>query len=224
MKALFLTLLAVNALVFALFQAGGTRSGEPMKEHEPYQSEQIRLLSAVELKDRKAPIPEQEKSAPIPLVASSQQCLEWEGVAADDMERAKQSLQKLKLWDKATSRKLEKASGFWVYVPPRTSLAEAQKKVGELKSRGVGESFILQENGAWRYAISLGVFSTAEAAAKYLAQLREKGVRSAVAGPRTREMDASIFSLKNLDPATAAEVAKLKQTFPGSEVKTVECR
>jgi hypothetical protein len=224
MKTLFILLLAANVLAFAMFQAGSTRSGEPMKEHEPFQSEKIKLLGAAELKDRKSPNPVPEKSAPIPLAAAPQQCMEWEGIAPDDMERAKLTLQKLKLWDKATSRKLEKTSGFWVYVPPRASLADAQRKVGELKKHGVGETFILQGNGAWRYAISLGVFSTEEAASKYLAQLRENGVRSAVTGLRTREMDASVFSFINIAPSMAEEVVKLKQAFPGSEVKTVDCR
>jgi len=225
MKVLFFVLLAANVVALVLFQFPGGRSGEPMKGHEPFQAEKIKLISPIELQARKAPAPEPEKNttlstdAVVPL-----QCLEWGAVAAADAERARLTLQKLKIWDKASSRKIEKTSGFWVYVPPRKSLAEAQKKVDELKTLGVKESFVLQEKTPWRYAISLGIFSTGEAAEKFLAQLREKGVRSAITGPRNREMEAMVFTLKNLDPTMVTEVTKLKTAFAGSDVTTIDCR
>jgi len=224
MKAFFFVLLAANIVALVLFQPANGRGGEPAKGHEPYQAEKIKLISEAELNSRKSSAPEPEKNPQPEQVAVQQQCLEWGAVAAVDAERAKAALQKLQVWDKATTRKLEKTSGFWVYVPPRKTLAEAQKKVEELKSLGVQDSFILQDNSSWRFAISLGVFSSSEAAAKYLAQLREKGVRSAVSGPRNRETEGLVYAFKDLDPALAAEVAKLKQGFPGSDVKTVDCR
>lgn len=225
MKVLFFVLLAANVVALVLFQFPGGRGGELMKGHEPFQAEKIKLISPAELQARKVPASEPEKSAifstdpAIPL-----QCLEWSGVVAADVERAKLTLQKLKLLDKALSRKIEKNSGFWVYVPPRKSLAEAQKKVDELRTLGIKESYVLQENTPWRYAISLGIFSTGETAEKFLAQLREKGVRSAITGPRNREMEAMVFIFKNLDPVMAAEVTKLKSAFAGSDVATIDCR
>lgn len=224
MRMFFFILLAANAIALVLFQTAGGHSGEPAKGHESYQAEKIKLISEAELKSRKSSAPEPDKNSQPEQSAVPPQCLEWGGVAAADAERAKAALQKLQAWDKATTRKLEKTSGFWVYMPPRKSLAEAQKKVEELKSLGVQDSFILQDNGNWRYAISLGVFSSNEAAAKYLAQLREKGVRSAVTGPRTRETEGLVYALKDIAPSLAAEVAKLKSAFPGSDIKKVDCR
>lgn len=220
MKTIFFALLALNMGVFALFQLSGMRGSEPMKGHEPFQAEMVKLVSEAEIKARKAPEP--EKTA-LPPVAAAPRCLEWGAIAGGDLGRVKLALQKLKLWDKTSARKLEKVTGYWVYVPTRNSLAEAQKKTEELKRLGIKDVFVLQENTSWRYAISLGVFSTEEAAAKYLAQLQEKGVRSAVAGPRNRETDATVLTLKNLEPAMADALAKLGQEFPGSEIKTVDC-
>lgn len=224
MKTIFFVLLAANIVALVLFQPAGGRGGEPAKGHESYRAEKIKLISEAELNSKKPPVPEPEKIPQPEQAAVQLQCLEWGTVAAADAERAKAALQKLQAWDKATARKLEKTSGFWVYIPPRKALAEAQKKVEELKSLGVQDSFILQDNNSWRYAISLGVFSGSEAAAKYLAQLREKGVRSAVTGPRNRETEGEVYAFKDLDPSQAAEVAKLKPGFPGSDVKTVDCR
>lgn len=221
MKTIFFALLAVNMGVFALFQLNGMRSSEPMKGHEPFQAEKVKLVSDAEIKARSAP--ETETPTPAPVAAAVPRCLEWGAIAGGDMGRAKRALQKLKLWDKTNIRKLEKVAGYWVYIPTRNSLAEAQKKTEELKRLGIKDVFVLQENTPWRYAISLGVFSTEEAAAKYLAQIQEKGVRSAVAGPRNRETDASVLTLKNLEPAMADELAKLRQEFSGSEIKTADC-
>ena len=67
-----------------------------------------------------------------------------------------------------------------------------------------------------KYAISLGIFSTVEAAAKYLEQLREKGVRSAVSGPRTQEIDAIAFQIKDVGDSHDRALTKLKLDFPGS--------
>ncbi|MFA7242863.1 MAG: SPOR domain-containing protein [Sulfuricellaceae bacterium] len=165
-----------------------------------------------------------EKPAPPPTAAAPLRCAEWSGIAAGDMARAKQVLQQLKLWEKASARKLEKATGYWVFVPPRKSAADAQKKVDELKRLGVADTYVLQENTPFKYAISLGVFSTEDAAAKYLAQLKEKGVRSAESGARRRETDASVFTFKNLEAKMLADVTKLQQEFPGSETRTTDCR
>lgn len=219
MKVFFFVLLAANIMALVLFQPASWRGGEPAKGHEPYQAEKIKLISEAELKARKTAPSDPEKSAQ----AAQMQCLEWGPVAVGDAERAKVALQKLQAWDKATTRKLEKTSGYWVYIPPRKVLAEAQKKVEELKSLGVQDSFILQDNSNWRFAISLGVFSSSEAAAKYLAQLREKGVRSAVSGPRNRETSGVVYILKELEAAQAEEVGKLKPAFPGSDIKKTDC-
>jgi hypothetical protein len=222
---MFFLLLAANLMALVLFQSSGESGGEPVKGHEPYLAENIRLVSAAEIQARKALVPEEETVPPAEQNATApRQCLEWGAVAAKDAERASTALQKLALWDKTATRQLERNSGFWVYMPPRRTLAEAQKKVEELKALGVQDSFIVQENTSWRYAVSLGVFSSSEAAEKYLGQLREKGVRSAITGPRNRIAEGTVYTLRDIEPAAVQEVEKLKPAFPGSEIKTVECR
>lgn len=275
---MFFILLALNVMMLALSQwGGGTHGGEPMKGHEPYRPEAVKLISEAELKAMKVsepqiaalppvvsavsvapPIPSSEKpndiekdagkppkpapphllndaekdagkppkpEKPVPqqAVTALVRCVEWGGIAVGDMERAKLILQQLKLWEKASVHKIEKATGYWVFIPPRKSLVDAQKKVEELKRMGITETFIRQDGTALKYAISLGVFSTEEAAIKYLAQLREKGVRSAESGPRKRETDISVFTFKN-DDALASDSVKLKKEFPGSEIKMMDCR
>lgn len=251
MRIVFVILLVANFVVLALFQFSGGRGGgtESAAGHVPYQADKVKVVVGEPLPSplpaaaeaEKAPVsavdaaPAASTAEPVkptpapavppkPVVAGATQCLEWSNIADADLDRARNSLQSLKLAEKAVFRKMEKTTGYWVYVPPRKSFAEAQKKAGELKAIGVADIFILQENTAWRHAISLGVFSTEEAAAKYLSQLRDKGVRSAVAGSRNRAAENNVAALKNLDAGAAQEITRLQKDFEGSDIHTVDCR
>ncbi len=124
-----------------------------------------------------------------------------------------------------TERQEDEESGtWWVYIPPQGSSAAAQKKLGEVHALGVEEGYILQENTRWKFAISLGVFKTEEAAKKFLATLQGKGVRSAQAGPRKHGTDRTFFLVRPADEALAAQVNKLKHAFPESRVTSSPCK
>jgi hypothetical protein len=226
MKWIFAILLVINILFFTVMQLGNSHGREPMRGHEPVKAEQIKLLA----EPPNAPEPalsmseSSAKGANAPVEAPPEICLEWGQFSGDTLTRAAQALEKLRLGEELVQRKAEKPGGFWVYVTPRKTLQEAQKKADELKQFGVQDSYIVREPSAMQHAISLGIFSTAEAAAKYLDQLRAKGVKSAISGPRTQEIDATVFQFKDSGEAMTAQLAKLKLDFPDSELKAVECR
>jgi hypothetical protein len=128
-------------------------------------------------KTEKAPEKVSEKKEP-------NVCLIWNDLAiadADKLERmvvGKFSALKLK-------RRQTPGSGtYWVFIPPAASRQEADAKAAELKELGAPEFLIIQEAGVNRLAISLGVFSTQEAAHKRLAALREIRVSGALVGER----------------------------------------
>lgn len=227
MKWIFAILLVINILFFTVMRLGSSHGGEPMRGHEPVKAEKIKLLA----EPKKAPelaLSASEGSAMsgdrAPVAAKSEICLEWGQFSGDTLKRVAQALEKLQLGEKLIQHKAEKSGGYWVYVTPRKTLQEAQKKADELKRLGVQESYIVREPSAMQYAISLGIFSTAEAATKYLDQLHEKGVKSAISGPRTQEIDATVFQIKDSGESMTAQLTKLKLNFPGSELKAVECR
>lgn len=217
MKWIFAILLGINILFFTVMNLGGNRDREALRGHEPVKAENIKLLAEPP-----------KKTDPV-LVLSSipdkpELCLEWGLFSGDDLRRAEQALETLKLGSKLAQYKTVKPDGYWVYITPRRTLQEAQKKEEELKKLGVPESFIIRESSKWQYAISLGIFATEEAALKFLDQLREKGVKSAVSGPRNQATDAASFQIKDTSETITAAVTKLKLDFPGSELKAVECR
>lgn len=187
---------------------------EPLSAHAPFHAEKIRLVSEEDI-----PPPVQ------PVSAAPQVCLEWGLFAKRDIALVKTALQPLEL-DESKLVLLdapEKANSYWVYIPPLKSRQDAQKKVDELKTLGVEDSFVMQDANKWRHAISLGVFSTVDAAEKYLLTLREKGVKSAKSGPRNPEGGLARLVIRSGGANIEAQLVKLKQEFPGTELKAVPC-
>ena len=79
----------------------------------------------------------------------------------------------------------------------------------------------MQSNDEWRFAISLGVFKTEDNANNYLAQLKQKRLRSAVVAPRGAR--SSTFVIRDPGEAIAAKIAGLKTDFPSAQLKSAAC-
>jgi len=97
------------------------------------------------------------------------------------------------------------------------------RKVGELQRLGIREHDPVMEIGRWRNAISLGFFRSEEGARRYLAILREKGVRSATIGRREQKVTQTAYLVKDPTSEDSAKLMLLKSEFPGTELRAVEC-
>lgn len=136
------------------------------------------------------PVSEAEKPATAPVAAAvapaaePAACLAWNHLAATDADRVA-ALLAGKFPDYRVKRQVEpgEGNGWWVFIPPLAGKAEADKKASELRALEVTDYFVLQD-GASRYAISLGVFSSEKGAQERLNELKAKGVRSAKLMPR----------------------------------------
>jgi hypothetical protein len=166
-------------------------------------------------------------SAPVaavpPVAPKAASCAEWGEFSGDDLLRAEQALSALKLGDKLSQRGVEQDHGYWVYIPPMKKRAQIEKKIAQLKERGVKDYFVVQEKGRWLNAISLGVFKTEEAAQKYLAALQTQDVRSAKLGERKSKLKFTVFVMKGLDAGIVDKLNALQKGFPDSELKVSAC-
>ena len=166
-------------------------------------------------------------SAPVaavpPVAPKAASCAEWGEFSGDDLLRAEQALSALKLGDKLSQRGVEQDHGYWVYIPPMKKRAQIEKKIAQLKERGVKDYFVVQEKGKWLNAISLGVFKTEEAAQKYLAALQTQDVRSAKLGERKSKLKFTVFVMKGLDAGIVDKLNALQKGFPDSELKVSAC-
>jgi hypothetical protein len=104
-------------------------------------------------------------------------------------------------------------------LPPQGSRAGAAKKVAELKGLGIDEYFIVPEEGRMQWAVSLGVFSTEEAARSRLEALRARGVRTAQIGERETRVTKVWFQVRSPEAVLQAKLRDLAQGFPGTELR-----
>jgi hypothetical protein len=128
-------------------------------------------------------------------------------------------LEPLALGARLSQRRSEEKAGWWVFIPPQPNRAAAQKKTAELKGIGIDDYFILQDEGGMRWAVSLGVFSSEDAAKARLEALRAKGVRSAQTGERETQVTKIWFQVRGADAALQAKLKGFAQALPGTELR-----
>ena len=169
-------------------------------------------------------VPPRPAPAPTPVTASARTaCIEWGGYGTGELARAQGALDRVALAGRARRVEVSVTTGYWVFIPPQRSRAAMDRKITELKGLGVNEYFPVLDPGRWRYSISLGIFRSEEGATRYLAQLRQKGVRSATVGEREQRVTQTAFLISDPTEAESAKLTELKNEFPGSELHAVEC-
>jgi len=219
MRTLFLLLVAANLAFFAWARyyadADGATDPEPLRRQLKPGS--IRLLTGPELAGLPPPGSRPAREPEPPAAAAA--CIEWGGFALAEAPRAEQALEPLALGARLAQRRSEETAGWWVFVPPQPSRAAALKKAAELKSLGVDDFFVIQDEGKTRWAISLGIFSSEDAARSRLEALRAKGVRSAQTGARDTQVAKTWFQLRGAEAAQLARLRETAQAFPGTDLR-----
>jgi hypothetical protein len=214
MRLLFLILLLANVAVFSYIRYAESRTGaDAQNSLLQISPDKVKLLKPA------APIPgARSGKGAATQPQSSLVCLEWGGFAAQDVVRAATALARFGLGDKLSQR--EGGESYQVYIPSLKK-AEADKKAAELKSLGTADLAVVPDDEPSQFTVSLGIFKTEEAAANYLAQLAQKGVRSAVSRPRGAK--TSIFVIRDPGDAIAAKIVELKTEFPAATLRAGAC-
>jgi hypothetical protein len=148
-------------------------------------------------------------------------CLEWGGFIGTDLQRAEAAIAKLQLDDSLDRHTVGEVAAYWVHIPSLKTKNDADKKIDQLKKLGVVNYFLIQDSGEWNNAISLDIFRSEEAARKFLAEMKGRGIRSAVIGERSLKQVA--FVVHKPSEEIIDKMISLKQGFPGSELKASEC-
>lgn len=149
-------------------------------------------------------------------------CLAWEHLSASDADRLSRLLaSKFAAFKISRTSVASEGNGWWVFIPPQSTKADADKKATELKQLEISDFFVVQE-GTNRWAISLGVFSAEKGAQDRLAELKTQGVRSARASPRPGK--DSEFQIKARGPVDErpALISGAKKALP--KVLVEDCK
>ena len=219
MRLLFLLLLAANLGFFAWMRF--LAPPDPAVDRQPLSQQldpgKLRIVPASELaKAPPPPPPPPAKPKPAPPPPPPIACLEWGSFSPGDAARAAQRLEPLALGARLAQFRGEETAGWWVHIPPQGNRAGALRKAAELKKLGVPDYFVVQEEGRWRWALSLGVFRAEDAAKAHLEALRTKGVKSAVVGQRETRVPKVWFQVRGIEPALHVRLQELARDFEGA--------
>lgn len=212
MRTVIVLLLLANLTFFAFRQLDQASGGEAIRLEQQVQPDRIKLLT-----------PQQVAAlGPAKTAALADVCAEWGPFAEAERNRALADLEPLALGRLLTQKRVEASGAYWVYIPPLPSKAEADRRAAELKNRGVDDAFVV-DNGAQRFAVSLGVFLTEEAASAHLAELAKLGISGARAGPRNQAVTLTAFVIRDPPASVVAKLRDLAGAYPNVALKTGVC-
>jgi hypothetical protein len=217
-RALFLALLFANLALYAWWRYGVPEDAASAPLSRQIAPDKLKVVEPANLPPASTatkPPPSAAVSAP----AAGATCLEWGSFTVADAPRAEQALESLGLGARLAQRRSEEQAGWWVFIPPQPNRQSALSKAAELKQLGVEEYFVVQEEGAYRWAVSLGVFRTEEAAQARLAALRAQGVRSARVGARETVVPKVWLQVKGVDAPLQLRLKEIARQVEGSELK-----
>jgi hypothetical protein len=229
-RALFLLLLCANLAAYAWwhYQSPADAGLDRLPLARQIEPEKLKIVPPAELakpaaKKPAAPPPASAAPAATPAAAApaaaQPACLEWGSFTLADAPRAERLLDPLNLGSRLAQRRTEETAGWWVFMPPQGSRQAALKKAAELKNLGIDEFFVVTDEGAYRWAVSLGVFRNEDAARARLAALRTQGVRTAQVGPREMVVPKLWLQVSAVDAAGEARLKEIAATIEGSELR-----
>jgi len=211
MRLLFLMLLLINIAAIGYIRFAERRAGaDDQAALLQINPDKVKLL-----KPATAPAGDTQKSSS--LAAAQRACLEWGTFSPDDSPRVAAALTALQPPLKVSQRQSDDT--YWVHIPSLRTRADALNTASQLKARGVGNSFVVQDRDPANFAISLGEFKNEAGASAYLAELAQKGVRSAVISPRA--MKTTTFIIDDPGDALASRITQLTSDFPTARLTAV---
>jgi hypothetical protein len=238
LKFVFWALLAANAALFAYGQGylgrieGGER--EPQRLKSQLARERMVMLSAAEARaaaetasaaPAPAPVaaPPEPEPAPAPPVETIA-CTQAGSFAAPDARRFETRIGRLGLGERQSriSVPFQEVSSHLVYLPPNGGKEGADRRVAELKEKGVSNYFVMQGEGPMKWAVSLGVFKTETAAQSLVAALGKQGVRGARVLPRGPQSTRAAWQFRDLTREERTRVAGIADDFAGVQLRSCQ--
>ena len=145
-------------------------------------------------------------------------CVQVSGIAPADASRAHDAFAALQLGPRLSEQRVEEITRYWVFVPAAADRRGAETAMADLRRKGVTDISVRPDN-----AISLGVFSTEDAARRFLATLESKSVKNAEYGPFAKELREIVIVIREPDTELISRLALLQRDYAGSQLRAVPC-
>ncbi len=215
MKKLLVLLLLANAALFGYAYVDGMNANAQAsaERYKPINADAVKSLTAQQM----------SKLGPAKVAQLTLACAEWGPLSDTDRVRATKLLEPLLLGRTLLSRRVDVLAEHWVYIPPKTSRAGADRALADLKKLNITGVNILLEPGEWNFAISLGVFRTKAEADERLAEIRTKGVKTATYRQREQTLTMTALVLREPPQSTVSKLEELRTQISGTSITTGVC-
>ena len=238
LKFVFWALLGANGVLLAygqglLGQAGdGAREPARLKNQlAPERMQQLTPTQARQAAQSAAPAPQAEVAAPlpepvpvpvpVPVARDLVACVQAGPFSTADARRFEARVARLGLAPRQSRIDMpyQEVTSRLVYLPPNGGREGAQRRVAELRERGVTNLFIMQnDTSPLRYAISLGVFKSDGAAQKLVADLQRQGVRGVRILPRGPQVTRAGYQYRQIDAAERDRLTGIADDYSGVDI------
>jgi hypothetical protein len=156
------------------------------------------------------------KTAAMALAGAA--CVEFSSVPLPEQQRVREAFNAMNLGPRLIERRVEEITRHWVYLPPARDRKAAEAAIAAMKKQGVTDVSIRPDN-----SVSLGVFSSEDAAQRFLAQVEAKGVKGVAAGPFSKETRDVLYLVREPDTELVAKLVLLSREHQGSRLRPVAC-
>jgi len=238
LKFVFWALLGANGVLLAYGQGllgqPGDAAREPARLKNQLAPERMQQLTPTQARQAAAsaePQPQAEVAAPLPEPAPEPApapvprnlvaCVQAGPFSTADARRFEARVARLGLTPRQSRIEIpyQEVTSRLVYLPPNGGREGAQRRVAELRERGVTNFFIMQnDTSPLRYAISLGVFKSDGAAQKLVADLQRQGVRGVRILPRGPQVTRAGYQYRQIDADERDRLTGIADNYNGVEV------
>ena len=233
LKFVFWALLGANGVLLAYGQgllgqpADAAREPARLKNQlAPERMQQLTPVQARQAAASAAPAPQAEVAeplpepapVPVPVARDLVACVQAGPFSTADARRFEARVARLGLAPRQSRVEMpyQEVTSRLVYLPPNGGREGAQRRVAELKERGVTNFFIMQnDTSPLRYAISLGVFKSDGAAQKLVADLQRQGVRGMRILPRGPQVTRVGYQYRQIDAAERDRLTGIADNYSG---------
>ena len=236
LKFVFWALLGANGVLLAYGQGllgqPGDAAREPARltnQLAPERMQQLTPTQARQAAASAAPQPQAEVAAPLPepapapapVIRDLVACVQAGPFSTADARRFEARVARLGLTPRQSRIEIpyQEVTSRLVYLPPNGGREGAQRRVAELRERGVTNFFIMQnDTSPLRYAISLGVFKSDGAAQKLVADLQRQGVRGVRILPRGPQVTRAGYQYRQIDADERNRLTGIADDYNGVDI------
>jgi hypothetical protein len=229
MRAFFAILLLSNLGLLA-YQLWNVDPAPSFGTARDLNAEKIRVLDSARLPmqgpDRpshrtEAAAPPPAEPATVPAAGAS--CLEWGTFESSTVAAAEELLKQRLPEIRYTRESPEGVARFWVFIPSAGSAEETEARLQRLQRKGAGDVVVVRDDPELRGAVSLGIYSSAAAAQRRMAELDRLRIRGARVLERKTGGNVALLLLREVDPAVRPNLETLVGEVANTELRAVEC-